>query len=254
MTTIEAPAIFEIVNPPSIVPYRFGLMSVLEFTDEGRGLGITWESDGCYVAGYTTDRCLDPEVTDLTPTSCEPILEATPFTVYVLAEDSIAGMDDDEWTGRATSRLTAGEQKGVEAWMAATLAADVTPTDAPTGGTAAEAALLALASAEQGLAESSGTEGTIIIDRFTATLLSDELTVTGGRLYTKLGTKVAAIGEDLDDVIYAVGPFKATRTAIETSNGTPGGALSRNDISVLSQRTYNIGWECTALGYTAVTA
>jgi hypothetical protein len=259
MSLIEAPALFQVVDAPVGVPYRYGLLSVLpEFTNEDHAdLGITWESLNNALALETTDRILDPGVLALTPGVDAVVPEFDPFTAYIYDTDSIAGRVASEHEARARARLSIGEQYGVELAISTRLGVEVTEVAQTLGTEPSEKVKAGIATIEQELGALTGAVGVIHMSRFAATLACDALVVTGGQLRTKLGTPVAAYsGWELFTpgtpqaavVIFGTGPMRAARGPVETFTGTPD--LDTNDVSIIAARTYSIGWDVGSVGVT----
>ena len=78
MTTIEAPAIYQVVEAPEGIDRKFGLFSVATFEDLGphAGLGIQWTSQACAVVQQTQNACIDPGVAALTGDQCGVVSQA----------------------------------------------------------------------------------------------------------------------------------------------------------------------------------
>jgi hypothetical protein len=248
---------FHRVAAPAGTPYRFGLFSVLSFEpDERSGIGVAWQSQGCHTVLATEDSCINPAVAPLVPDGYCSVIEVNPITVYVLNDDSLAGIPLAEHEQAARDRLAIGEQTAVESVVSAAALAAASPIASALGDSPAEKALCALGVVEQELAALTGAEGIIHMSRFAASLLP--LDKTGSMLRTQLGTPVAAYGgwdgytpgaAPSAVTILGTGPAKAYRGAVETYSGAP--ALDSNDASVLAERTYTIGFDCGVVGATA---
>ena len=265
MTTIEYPALLNLTNAPTGVPYRYGLFSAIDFDSIGAHdrVGMTWRSDGCQRAGVTLDACKQPAIPPLTASDCGFTGTAPPFTVYILDEDSIAGVSIADHEAQARARFIAAEQWAVEEHIAGQLAIDAiaagTIVDVSAAGAKApsDPYLLMLAQVESQLALLTGNEGVIYMSRFGAAALETSLVRSNGMMRTTLGTPVVAMGGwpgitantlPTGDAIYATGPVKASRGEIEVLNGTAGEGLAINDVSIIAQRTYAFGWDCGVVG------
>lgn len=250
-------AITEPVAPPSAIPYRYGLFSVVQ----PRGdlphfpVGVSWASNGCGQARITTGPCLDPEAdTTLHPeTSCD-VMEYEPFTVYVMSDDSaFRTRTPADWRAVATDRMAAAEQEAVEAALWALMVAAVTELDV-----SAKALGYVIGWVEQRLAELYGNVGVIHMNRLAATVAIGlgYLRVSGQRIETALGTLVVAgggyeqIGDTIPDdaTIYGTGPLVMYRNALDLND-----SFNRdiNNVQVVAQRDYVLGWDCVAIGATA---
>lgn len=245
---------FHRVEAPVATPYRFGLFSVLSFDPGDRsGIGITWQSQNCHMVQATENACINPGVPGKEADDYCHVGEAQPVTVYVLNDESLAGIPLAEHEQAARDRLAMGEQAAVESVVSAAALAAASPVASALGGSPAEQALVALGIVEQELAAMTGAEGIIHMSRFAASLLP--LDKTGSMLRTQLGTPVAAYGgwdghslggSPTGLTILGTGPGKAYRGPVETYPGTP--ALDINDASVLAERTYTIGFDCGVVG------
>lgn len=250
----------EVTAPPA-VPYRFGIFSVAEprtagltetGTDEHWRLGVEWVSEACAEALVTTGNCIDPEVGALISDRVCNLLQYEPFTVYTFNTDAIPGRTLDEHRANAVARLTNGEQRTVESVLWQRLGAIVpVPTDM-TGFPG----WLGLGYVEQALAEAYGSLGVIHMNRYAATALGLHLKVEGAQMRTILGTPVV-VGGGYDPlpspvtdtaVIYGTGPLAMWRGDVDTREDAVNKSL--NDVSIVAQRDYVVGWDCTAVAAT----
>jgi len=107
---------------------------------------------------------------------------------------------------------------------------------------------------EQIIAEQYGGTGVIHMSRLTTTMLYGHLYKMGGRLVTSLGTPVVAGGGyDLLDSppgvvaeIYVTGPLAIWRGDIDTRQNAVDKSI--NEVSIVAQRDYVIGWDCGVEG------
>lgn len=251
---------FHLVEAPATVPYRFGLFSQVApraadvqgvSVDEHWRLGVRWMSQACALAKITTGPCIDDGVAPLTPDNYCSVSEFDPFTVYAFNDDAVPGFTMDEDVANAVARLTNGEQTAAEdhLWglMSSAIGAnvvDLTGHDLWYG----------LGYVEQVLAETYGGQGVIHMSRLTATMLSDQLHMEGGRLFTVMGTPVVAgggydqvgVSAPSEGLIYGSGPLVLYRGDVDTRQA----ALNRtvNKASIVAQRDYVLGWDCVAVG------
>lgn len=255
-------ATFHQVTAPPAVPYRFGLFSVVEprtsaiegvTIDEHWRLGIQWQSQSCGEVKITTGPCIDSMVSPLTPDDqlCS-ILSYDPFTLYAYNDDAIPGHTLAEHEANAIARLTKGEQYGAEQHLYSLLSAEVpAPTDA-----SAYPIHIGLGLAEQAISETYEAQGVLHMDRLTAMACAPFLKVEGGRMLTALGTPVVVgagyrsggVSPTDTGVIFATGPLVMYRGDIDTRENAINKAI--NSVSIIAQRDYVIGWDCSALGYT----
>jgi hypothetical protein len=250
---------YHLVSAPPAVPYRYGLFSVVEprtaaiegvAIDEHWRLGVRWQSQSCGEIKETTGPCIDPEIPALTPDGqlCS-ILEYDPFTLYAYNDDAIPGYTLAEHEANAITRLTKGEQFGAERhlWAAITTAAGAA-TDAT-----AHPIYVGLGVAEQAISETYEAQGVLHMDRLTAMACAPYLKVEGGRMLTALGTPVVigagyreeAVSPSATGTILATGPLVMYRGDIDTRENATNRAI--NTVSIIAQRDYVIGWDCSAL-------
>lgn len=247
------------VSAPPAVPYRYGLFSVVEprtsaiegvSIDEHWRLGVQWQSQSCGEIKATTGPCIDAEIPALTPDGqlCS-VLEYDPFTLYAYNDDAIPGHTLAEHEANAITRLTKGEQYGAEShlWSLMTTAAG-----APSSATAYPI-FVGLGLAEQAISETYEAQGVLHMSRLTAMACAPYLKVEGGRMLTALGTPVVvgggyisepSVATDLGTII-ATGPLVMYRGDIDTRENAVNKAI--NSVSIIAQRDYVIGWDCSAL-------
>jgi len=236
------------VEAPAAVPYRFGLFSVVSFrptTDPHWRQGVTWEQTACDPAQVAVLNCLEPDELVLTD-SCE-WGEADPFTVYAYSNRSAGSGGLDRLNAQAIERVLLGEQHAAEQQLWAAMTAGATPT------VEAAPALELLAVAEAELAGSYRSQGVLHMNRYTATILGDHLHTEGALLVTRLGTPVVAGGgyypseatPTTTHTIIGTGPVFGYRSDIDTAPVTIDRAV--NNVSVLAERDYVLGWDCGAI-------
>lgn len=247
---------FHLVEAPAAVPYRFGLFSQVAprvanavgvSADEHWRLGVNWVSEACATAKITTGACIDDEVGPLTPDDYCSVSEFDPFTVYAYNNGDVPGFTLAEATQNAVARLTNGEQTAAEShlWdlMASATSGNVTDLSAYD-------LLYGLGYVEQVLAEKYGGQGVIHMSRLAATMLTHDLHVEGGRLFTVMGTPVVAgggydaIGDDVPNtgLIFGSGPLVLYRGDVDTNQSAVD--KSNNQVSIVAQRDYVLGWDC----------
>lgn len=247
---------WQLVEAPTVVPLPYGLFSVAEprlTTDEHWRLGIRWQSQACAETKVTTGVCIDSEVEPLTPDDYCSVTEYEPFTVYAYNNDAVPGYTLEEHRANAIQRLINTEQRSAESQVWANMGTAPTSTTALAGYTAGEV----LGYLEQVLAETYGGQGVIHMNRQTASFLWEYLFPQGGRLVTRLGTPVVA-GAGYEQVtappsndftLYATGPLVIYRGDIDTRENSVDRAI--NEVSIVAQRDYVVGWDCVAHKVTA---
>ena len=248
----------EVAAPP-VVPYRFGVFSVAEprtatgvdlAPDEHWRLGLEWISEACRDALVTSGPCIDPEVGPLESNRECNLFQFEPFTVYAFNTDALPGRTVRQHEANAVARLTNGEQAAVESVLWSRF---VAATPVPTSLTSVPG-WVGLGWMEQALAEQYGSQGVIHMSRLAATALGLYLRPDGGVLRTLLGTPVVAGGgyDALQAVqgdtaaIFGTGPLVMYRGDIDTRENAVDLAL--NDVSIVAQRDYALGWDCVTIG------
>jgi len=258
MRTITA---YHQVTAPPAVPYRYGLFSVVEprtaaiegvSIDEHWRLGVEWQSQSCGEIKETTGVCIDDDVEDLDPDGqlCS-VLKYDPFTLYAFNDDAVPGHTLAEHEANAITRLTKGEQYGAERHLwTAMLSEAGAPSDA-----SAYPIHVGLGVAEQSISEVYEAQGVLHMNRLTAMACAPFLKVEGGRMLTALGTPVVVGGGysplgPISEVgtIIATGPLVMYRGDIDTRENAVNRAI--NSVSIVAQRDYVIGWDCSALAVT----
>jgi hypothetical protein len=110
-----------------------------------------------------------------------------------------------------------------------------------------------VAMAEALIADAYGGTPVLHMSRYTATKANEALRIDGGRLRTLLGSDVVAGGgyepspttAGATSIIFATGALNVVRSEIFDV----GNAIDplTNDISAVVERTYSVGWDCTAI-------
>lgn len=243
---------WQLVEAPAVVPLPYGIFSVAEprlTTDPHWRLGVQWQSQACSPTKITTGPCIDDEVAALIPDDFCSVVQYEPFTVYAYNNDDIPGHTLAEHEANAVARLINGEQYGVESQFWGVTLGSVVPTDlsgAPAG--------VVLGYIEQLLANNYFGQGVIHMDRITATILWEYIDVSGGRLQTRLGTPIIAGGgygsmadpPNDEFYIYGTGSVVIYRGDIDTRQNAVN--KSTNQMSVIAQRDYVVGYDCGAVG------
>lgn len=254
------------VAAPPVVPYRYGLFSVVsprnaELTPTGAieehwRAGVVWESQACSPIGAITQGpCIDPEGGIYTPTmvnnaNCSDLQTFDPFTVYVYNRDSIPGYTLEQHMQQTIERLTNNEQRLVEEQVLLNLASCVgAPTDL-----SAFPIEFALGFVENWLADRYGGTGVIWMSRQAATVYWENLRVEGARLVTTVGTPVIAHSQtpsappSTTVTIYATGVPVMYRGDIDVREAAINKPI--NEVSYIAQRDYVVGWDCFCAAFT----
>lgn len=259
-------------------PLKYGIFSVANF-EGGDGKwqqGVEWEPQLCGAAsGYRCPTCVQNDG-DTAPAKVYseagvPLEEAMPFTVYASFACSPIG-NWDRAEARARKFLESGEERAVEAMMADGVHAasrslyNATTTDiTPVVGTPVSVAQ-GIALLEQYIGENGKGEGVIVGSRRDILLANANgklICPEGETLYTILGTPVAALSgingktgpnndapEANEAWLWALGsrPRIWRSEAFVTSVREASLSTDTNDLKILAERTYAIGWDCFTVG------
>lgn len=233
------------------VPYPFGLFSIAPAGTPGDPhwqTGVWWRTAACNLVGVTHNPCtVDDEVPAKAPNVTCGIGQAAAFTVYAMSDQSIGGASLDEKFAQARDLLLAGEQFAVETVLWELLNLATVAPDA-TAATVSEA----VAKTEQLISSAYGGTPVLHLSRYAATLAGAEggvLRVEGSKLRSFLGSGVVAgagYGTIADDVsVIGTGGLVVVRSEVFDL----GKHFDRdtNTISAVVERTYAVGWDCTAV-------
>lgn len=240
------------VTAPAAVPYPFGLFSVAPAATPADGhwtAGVWWLSAACNSAGVTHGPCnVDSPVPAKSVNVECGVVGAPSFTVYARSDASMGGMPVAQRFAAARNLLLAGEQYAVEQMLWQMLL-DATPS---ADGVAADINE-AVAMAEGLISDNYGGPPVLHMSRYSATMAYLVLHSEGTRLMSVLGSNVVAgggytpspvaTGPALDVVasgalVVVRGPVEDLGEAYDTDT---------NQISAVVERTYAIGWDCTAV-------
>lgn len=243
---------WQLVEAPAVVPHPFGLFSQAEprlTTDDHWRLGVQWQTQACIEDYITTGPCISNDPNPLTSNSACTIKQYEPFTVYAYNTDPIPGHSLAEHRDQTVQRLINAEQLAVERklWDEMIANADAT-IDA-----SAYTPTYALAVAEQAIAEAYPGTGIIHMSRQAATVLWENLMISGGRMQTLIGTPVViGAGYDNDSGapiatsdLFVTGPVILYRGDVDTREQAIN--MSHNEVSYIAQRDYVLGWDCYAV-------
>lgn len=271
MSTVEVPNVAPAtyVSPPTREGLRYGLFSVANMVTnpEARwAMGVEWEPFDCSMGGGISVVCDDPAGVPIDVDNGDGVgalVEVMPFVVYGRYRCSAFSRSLDEAEARARAHLSLIEERQVErAIMHGDLdntstfvgATDLTP------GTDAVPLPVALGLLEEFLAVEYGGQGTVHMPRRLGTQATSGLiSRQGQRLETLLGTFVAAGGGyDVANVgpggtpaaegerwLYATGrPHVRRGEVLVMPDSEHHLDRTNNDVTVIAQRLYAVGWEC----------
>lgn len=244
------------VTAPAVTPAPFGLFSLGLQTPPADGrwqAGAWWQVLGCNTVGVTYGVCtVDDVVPALSDNVNCDIAVAGAFTVYAKSGASMGGAPVEQKRAAARDALVGGEQHAVEL-MLWTLLAAATPVAADTAASHREG----VARAEGLIRDSYGGTPVMHMSPFTATMVGfDALRVEGERLMSFLGSRVVAgsgydepsPGTGVASSIVATGGLVVMRGEIQRVGDVFNQAT--NKIDELVERTYVVGWDCTAVRVT----
>lgn len=269
-----------LVNQPTRTPLPFGLMSVAQMppiTDVHESGGVRYEVDPCGPANITTEACLATGGPTKTPTDTWMWRGATPFTVYTYPVCGPVG-NWDEYQRRAVAALTNGEARAVERefesgslgtypHLAANAVVSGTGFDTnvvyqteATVVTGSPVNLVrGIAELEAVLAACYGNEGVIHIPPQVVAygITNGTFRVDGNRLRSPSGHLIAAgagyrglspagaVQSTMTPYLYATGAVFIRRGEIQVpASNRQSLDRSVNDVHLLAERTYVIGWDC----------
>lgn len=260
-------------------PLKYGILSVADLTEAGSGhwqQGIEWEPHLC--GAGTTYRCPtcvqndgDAAPAKVYTDQGVPVEEAMPFTVYAsFACTPIGNWDRAE--ERARAFLLSGEERAVEAMVSdgvhaasRSLTNSTTVDITPTPGTPVTVSQ-GLALLEQYIGANGKGEGVIIGTRRDITLANANgklICPEGDTLYTVLGTPVAAVSgitgltgpnavaaDPGEAWLWALGsrPRIMRSEVFMTSSRETSLDTAFNNLNILAERTYVVGWDCFTVG------
>lgn len=255
------------VAAPPVVPYRYGLFSVVSprnaevapngAIDEHWRAGVVWESQACKGGGVTQGACIDPGG----PIFADPVTDSPwcnrmqfdPFTVYEYNTDSIPGYTLDQHMAQTVERLVNNEQRLVEETFLQ-IVNDCASADPNTSPSLIDYSLeFSLGYLEQFLATNYGGTGVIYMSRQAATMLWENLRVEGARLVTTTGTPVVAYGgyqvmsvpPNVISTMFATGTPVMYRGDIDVREAAINKAI--NEVSYIAQRDYVVGFDCVCM-------
>ena len=244
---------WQLVEAPPVVPLPYGLFSVAEprlTTDDHWKVGVQWQSQACVSTAGAVGYCEASERGPLLPeTGYCSISQFDPFFVYAYNTDPVIGHTLEEHRANTVQRLIASEQRTAEQFLWSQLVAQ----SGPVVSLSAFGPGVILGYLEQVLAENYGGQGVIHMSRQAATYLWEYLQTQGGKLVTKLGTPVIAgagydpISSPIDKfTMYVSGPVVLYRG--ETDVRANAVSRSNNEVSIIAQRDYVLGWDCSSYG------
>lgn len=242
------------VTAPALVPYRYGIASVAPAVPPGADrwtAGVWWRTVACgQPVGVTEGTCTvdsPPAPLTVNVTPCV-ITEAAAFTVYARSDAGLGGDGGDVDVKRARARdiLIAGEQFAVEKQLWTLLLA-ATPSEVVVADVAD-----AVAQLEHLAVGAYAGQLTLHMSRYSATRAKQAGVIerSGDRLTTVLDSQVVAGGgyarADGGDIsVIATGQPVVIRGDI-VDVGMHVDVL-HNVIDAVVERTYVVGWDCTAV-------
>lgn len=258
------------VAAPPVVPYRYGLFSVVSprnaevapngAIDDHWRAGVVFDSQACADGAITQGACIDPEgpfySSPLNPSGCAPVKTFDPFTVYVYNTDSIPGYTLEQHMAQTVERLVNNEQRLVEESFLQ-IVNDCAATDPNTSPDLSDYSLeFSLGYLEQFLANNYGGTGVIYMSRQAATMLWENLRVEGARLVTTTGTPVVAYGGYQSSALpptvlsgmFATGTPLMYRGDVDVREAAINKAV--NEVSYIAQRDYVVGFDCVCMAAT----
>jgi hypothetical protein len=253
-----------VIDGPAGVPYRYGLLAAAAVVDVADPhelhAGVEWDTLCTGPAAYTAaDACADHG--SLTVPAGVPRAQVTPLRAYTGVVCDPVGTD--QLLDRARALFALAEQATVEyaAWtgMPGNRPRLADPSTVDLGEGAAVPLTVGVGSLEEFLAERHGTAGVLWAPRRVAGFLAERnlLGADGPRRVAPAGTPTVLVhtdGRGPDGIpppaghawMYATGPVLIRRGPVTMP--TVAQALDRtsNDVLAVAQRSYLVGWGCTA--------
>ena len=230
-----------LVDAPTPAKRTGGLLDVADVRD-----GIAWMGDGADM--FTSWNCLDLSYTEMCGTDQTPsktfagpaVVDGSDFVAYLGGQCKPLSMRQEVQSNIARV-FDLRESKGVEkAFEAAVLTGGVVPPAVASGNTGPVAAL---ATMEQALAVGYAGVGTIHMSPALAVglLAFDLLVESGGKFYTRLGTKVVVGAGYAMKAMYGTGDvviFRSPSSVVEAPD------TANNVTNVLAERAYVAVADC----------
>lgn len=190
-----------LVATPSVVPWRYGLLSaatVIEETDPHARCGVTYRSPHCSPAlAVFTDACPPTTVEPKVPTDTDgyPMVTGVPFQIYSYLScrtTTVAAMRE-----QVRITLALGEPRAVEeAFWILMANPDATVLNTVPGAAGAMSLVAGVAALESAMAAAYGGQATLHGDRSLAAYAANAylLEKAGGRMFTPLDSLWAFYG------------------------------------------------------------
>lgn len=271
------------VAAPTPANLPFGIFSIATMVPESDPhwqMGVQWEPVACTATGIYSDCTCNVPATAKTYRTGTPLVIATPFTVYGSFKCSPIGRQDDAFA-RAKAHLLSGEERSVEFAMAtqtthtsqalnSTNTVDTTPVPGTPVSVAQGVGIL-----EAYIGANASGQGVILANRRDVTLMARDHVLldpskSDTNLNTKLLTPVAALGGfdgktgpsataagSGNSWLFALGGRPIIRRSeIMQVTGQIEDSLDRslNNLSILAERTYAVGWDCFTAAVLVVSA
>lgn len=236
-------------------PLPYGLLSIAEVIPSSRHLPFEYEAvcaDGVGVApdicNYSAPEDFDPDKEDTYSLSDAT---STPVVLYAKTTCSLVGRGrDSDLEALATKVLNLGEGNGLAAALMDLAVDDAVSTAGPLGELTRDMARMVLAIAENAARSYPG-GGVILMPTPLAALAG--LDVSGQNLITSLGTKVGIYEVDPDDTSWDTFVFSRIVITRGVAELAPGMQVhtSSNEYTVMAERPYAVGYDCTPTLVTA---
>jgi len=256
-----------IVEEPVPESTGYGLYSaatVVDSTDKRASMGVQWESSSCGVAGTYPINC--PGDFTLPLTDGIPWVDAAPFGVAAGQQCKPVGVELERIQELAQVRFQLSEQYAVErAYWTGDVFPDgvespylTDPSAEVLHGTDPVKPAHAVGLLEAWLGHQSGAVGVIHAPRVLAPVLAGMADSAGGKLRTKVGTRLAlgtgylgtgpgGSAPPADTVwVYATGPVQVVRAQERLTPQNPADALDRstNEARAHAVRIVSVGHAC----------
>lgn len=253
-TTVQPTTRIEVADK---APLPYGLLSVAEVIPSTRHLPFEYDAVCGHGTGVAPDICNysgDPEDWDPNKDDTYSLADATsvPVVLYAKTTCRLVGRDRANLETLATKVLNLGEDRALTTALIdlATDDAETVTAPGPLGELTNDLAKGTLARAEN-IARSYPGGGVILMPTPMAVLAG--LTISGTNLQTPLGTKVAVYEVDPEAQEWETFVFSRvviTRGVAELAPGMHVKTAS-NEYTVMAERPYAVGYDCTPTRITA---
>jgi hypothetical protein len=246
---------------PARVPVKYGLFSVLDFTETAdstwEGAGVQWQSfDGGNALGVIGQVATPQSDTEGLPKSFTYSGDtdtAGVFTIYAQRKITPGpGWTQETMDERVNEILLALAERTVEQVLTGDIGSLTPNLGDATIVDSTSRVIDMVAALERNLSANYGSRGVIHMGRGNALIglsLDACLVSQGNGIYTKLGTPVVAGQGYPEDIAWCTSAMTARRSGVLPTSGRSYDLLDTDDnnLYAIAEETFSIGWEAAAL-------